>query len=156
MGTITTAMCNSFKKELLGGLHDIDSDILKIALIKPSPTGTFGAATTNYTDLTANSDEASGAAYTVTGQPLDTPTDGTSSILNLSGSTAFVDFKDEIFEGVTVAADGCLIYNSMTKGGVAGRAIAVFSFGTTVTSTNGDFTIVFPTGDASNAVVRIT
>ena len=112
MGTITTAMCNSFKQELLGGVHDLDSDTLKIALIKPSPTGNFGAATTNYSDLTSNSDEASGSGYSATGQNLGAPTDGTSSIINLSGSTAFVDFVDEVFSNVTVSAARCLIYNS--------------------------------------------
>ena len=54
MGTITTAMCNSFKQELLGGVHDLDTHTLKLALIKPSPTGTYGAATTNYSDITGN------------------------------------------------------------------------------------------------------
>ena len=64
MGTITTAMCNSFKQELLGGVHDLDTHTLKIALIKPSPTSNFNKATTNYSDLTANSDEATGTNYT--------------------------------------------------------------------------------------------
>ena len=156
MGTITTAMCNSFKQELLGGVHDLDSDTLKIALIKPSPTGNFGAATTNFSNLGSTSDEATGSGYTSGGQNLGAPTDGTSSIINLSGTTAFIDFVDEVFSNVTVSAAGCLIYNSSTKAGVANRAIAVFSFGQTVTSTAGDFTIVFPTQDASNAVIRIT
>ena len=57
---ITTAMCTSFKQELLGGVHDLDTHSLKIALIKPSPTGSFSKATTNYSNLTANSDEATG------------------------------------------------------------------------------------------------
>ena len=56
---ITTAMCNSFKQELLGGVHDLDTHTLKIALIKASPSGTYGAATTNYSTVTGNSDEAS-------------------------------------------------------------------------------------------------
>ena len=152
MGTITTAMCNSFKQELLGGVHDLDSDTLKIALIKPSPTGNFGAATTNFSDLGATSDEATGSGYTSGGQNLGAPTDGTSSIINLSGSTAFIDFVDEVFSNVTVSAAGALIYNSSQSN----KAIAVFSFGQTVTSTAGDFTIVFPTQDASSAVIRIT
>ena len=152
MGTITTAMCNSFKQELLGGVHDLDSDTLKIALIKPSPTGNFGAATTNFSNLGSTSDEATGSGYTSGGQNLGAPTDGTSSIINLSGSTAFIDFVDEVFSNVTVSAAGALIYNSSQSN----KAIAVFSFGQTVTSTAGDFTIVFPTQDASNAVIRIT
>ncbi len=70
MGTITTAMCNSFKQELLGGVHDLDTHSLKIALIKPSPTSSFSKATTNYSDLTANSDEATGTNYSAGGQVL--------------------------------------------------------------------------------------
>ena len=68
---ITTAMCSSFKEELLGGVHDLDTDTLKLALIKASPTGTYGAATTNYSDVTGNSDEASGSGYSAGGGTLD-------------------------------------------------------------------------------------
>jgi len=143
---ITTAMCNSFKQELLGGVHDLDTHTLKIALIKASPSGTYGAATTNYSTVTGNSDEASGTGYSAGGQNLD------SASISLSGSTAFVDFADEVFSTLTISADGAIIYNSSASN----KAIAVFNFGSTVTATNGDFTIVFPTADASNAVIRIT
>ena len=146
MGTITTAMCNSFKQELLGGVHDLDTHTLKLALIKPSPTGSFGAATTNYSDLTANSDEASGTNYSAGGQNLD------SAAISLSGTTAFVDFADEVFSNLTITAAGAIIYNSSASN----KAIAVFSFGSNVASTAGDFTVIFPTADASNAVIRIT
>ena len=143
MGTITTAMCNSFKEELLGGTHDLDTDTLKIALIKESPSSNFGAGTTNFSDL--GSDEASGTGYTSGGQNLD------SAAITLSGNTAFVDFADEVFSTVSLSSDGALIYNSSQSN----KAVAVFSFGSTVSATNGDFTIVFPTADASNAVIRI-
>ena len=143
---ITTAMCNSFKQELLGGVHDLDTHTLKIALIKASPSGTYGAATTNYSDVTGNSDEASGTGYSAGGQNLD------SASISLSGSTAFVDFADEVFSTLTISADGAIIYNASQSN----KAIAVFNFGSTVTATNGDFTIVFPTADSSNAVIRIT
>tara|TARA_Y100000589_G_scaffold142561_1_gene136045 strand:- start:1477 stop:1917 length:441 start_codon:yes stop_codon:yes gene_type:complete len=146
MGTITTAMCNSFKQELLGGVHDLDTHTLKLALIKPSPTGSFGAATTNYSDLTANSDEASGTNYSAGGQNLDSAT------ISLSGTTALVDFADEVFSNLTITAAGALIYNSSASN----KAIAVFSFGSNVASTAGDFTVIFPAADASNAVLRIT
>tara|TARA_R100000951_G_scaffold33895_1_gene28943 strand:+ start:4541 stop:4978 length:438 start_codon:yes stop_codon:yes gene_type:complete len=142
---ITTAMCNSFKEELLGGVHDLDTDSLKIALIKGSHSGTYGVATTNYSNVTGNTDEATGSGYSAGGQVLDSAT------ITLSGNTAFVDFADEVFTNATVSADGCMIYNSSQ----ANRAIAVFNFGSTVTSTNGDFTIVFPTADVNNAVIRI-
>ena len=143
---ITTAMCSSFKEELLGGVHDLDSDTLKIALIKASPSGTYGAATTNYSDVTGNSDEATGTNYTAGGQNLDSAT------ITLSGTTAFVDFADETFSTLTLSADGAIIYNASQ----GNKAIAVFDFGQTVTATSGDFTVIFPTADASNAVIRIT
>ena len=143
---ITTAMCNSFKEELLGGVHDLDTDSLKIALIKDTPSGTYDADTTNYSDVTGNSDEATGTNYTAGGQVLDSAT------ITLSGSTAFVDFDDEVFSDLTISADGAIIYNSSPSN----KAIAVFDFGGTVTATSRDFTVVFPTADASNAVIRIS
>mgnify|MGYP001173526404 FL=1 len=146
MGTITTAMCNSFKQELLGGVHDLDTHTLKLALIKPSPTGSFGAATTNYSELTSSSDEASGTNYSAGGQNLDSAT------ISLSGTTAFVDFADEVFSNLTTSAGGAIIYNSSASN----KAIAIFAFSSTVSSTAGDFTVIFPTADASNAVIRIT
>jgi hypothetical protein len=143
---ITTAMCNSFKQELLGGVHDLDTDTLKVALIKASSAGTYGAATTNYSDITGNTDEAVGTNYSAGGQALG------SAVISLSGSTAFVDFADEVFANLTISAAGAIIYNASKSN----KAVAVFDFGTTVTSTSGDFTVVFPTADASNAVIRIS
>tara|TARA_S200002703_G_scaffold88606_1_gene76510 strand:+ start:2151 stop:2588 length:438 start_codon:yes stop_codon:yes gene_type:complete len=142
---ITTAMCTSFKSELLGGLHDLDTDSLKIALIKASPSGTYGAATTNYSNVTGNSDEASGTGYSAGGQVLD------GASISVSGTTAIVDFTDEVFSNVTVSTDGCIIYNTANSN----SAIAVIDFGGTVSATAGDLTIEFPAADASNAVIRI-
>jgi len=142
---ITTAMCTSFKSELLGGLHDLDTDSLKIALIKATPTGTYGAATTNYSDVTGNSDEATGTNYTAGGQVLDSAT------ISIDGTTAIVDFADEVFTNVTTSADGCIIYNTANSN----SAICVIDFGGTVSATAGDLTIQFPAADASNAVIRI-
>jgi hypothetical protein len=142
---ITTAMCTSFKSELLGGTHDLDTHTLKLALIKASPSGTYGAATTNYSDVTGNSDEATGTGYSAGGQNLDGAT------ISTDGTTAIVDFTDEVFSSATVSADGCIIYNSSASN----KAIAVIDFGGTKTSTNGDFTIQFPAADASNAIIRI-
>ena len=109
-------------------------------------SGTYGAATTNYSDVTGNSDEATGTGYSAGGQTLD------SASISLSGTTAFLDFADEVFSTLTLSARGAIIYNSSASN----KAIAVFDFGSTVTATNGDFTVVFPTADASNAVIRIT
>jgi len=145
MAGITTAMCTSFKEELLGGLHDLDTDDIKIALIKESPTGTYDATTTNYSDVTGNSDEASGTGYSAGGQSLDSAT------ITTSGTTAFVDFADEVFSDVTLSADGCIIYNVSNSN----SAIAVIDFGGTVSASAGDLTIEFPAADASNAIIRI-
>lgn len=142
---ITTAMCTSFKSELMGGVHDLDTDVLKLALIKDTPSGTYDATTTNYSDVTGNSDESTGTNYTAGGQNLDGTTIAT------SGTTAFLDFTDEVFTDVTVSADGCIIYNSSQ----GNKAIAVIDFGGTVAATAGDLTIEFPAADASNAVIRI-
>ena len=142
---ITTAICNSFKQEILGGTHALDTDSIKLALIKATPTGTYNASTTNYSDVTGNSDEASGTGYTAGGQVLDGAT------ISLSGSTAILDFTDEVFSNVTVSADGCIIYNASQSN----KAICVIDFGGTVSATAGDLTIEFPTADASNAVIRI-
>ena len=142
---ITTALCNTFKQELLGGIHDLDTDTIKLALIKASPTGSYGASTTNYSNVTGNTDEAVGTGYVAGGQALDSAT------VTLSGSTAFVDFADEVIVTATVSADGCILYNA-SKGN---RAIAVIDFGGTKTSTNGDFTIQFPAASATTAIIRI-
>jgi hypothetical protein len=142
---ITTAMCTSFKSELLGGTHDLDTHSIKLALIKATPTGTYGAATTNYSDVTGNSDEATGTGYTAGGQVLDSVT------ISTDGTTAIVDIADEVFTSSTISADGCIIYNASASN----AAIAVIDFGGTQTSTNGDYTIQFPAADASNAIIRI-
>jgi len=142
---ITTAMCNSFKQELLGGTHDLDTDVLKVALIKSSMSGTYNASTTNYSDVTGNSDEASGTGYSAGGQNLDSAT------ISLDGSTAIVDFADEVFSTVTVSVDGCIIYNSSQ----GNKAICVIDFGGTVSAVAGNLTVQFPTADASNAIIRI-
>lgn len=143
--SITTAVCNSFKQELLGGVHDLDTDIIKLALIKASPTGTYNASTTNYSDVTDNSDEALGAGYTTGGNTLEEAT------IALDSSTATVDYDNTTWSSVTVSADGCIIYNASKSN----KAIAVVSFGNTKKSINGDFTVQFPTADASNAIIRI-
>lgn len=142
---ITTAMCTSFKSELLGGTHDLDTHTIKLALIKSGMSGTYGAATTNYSDVTGNSDEATGTNYTSGGQNLD------SAAITTSGTTALVDFADEVFSNVTTSAAGCIIYNSSASN----KAIAVIDFGGTVSATAGDLTIEFPAAGASTAVIRI-
>jgi hypothetical protein len=146
---ITTAMSTSFKQELLEALHDFNAsggNTFKIGLFKDTTTGTYGAASTNYSDVTGNSDEASGTGYTAGGTNL-TNVDPTTS-----GTTAYTDFSPDItWSSSTIDADGAFIYNS-TNGN---RMVSVHDFGGTKSSNNGDFTLQFPTADASNAIIRI-
>ncbi len=144
---ITSALCTSFKKELLERKHDFNATsghTFKIALYTSSAT--LGASTTDYT----TSNEVVGTNYTAGGIAL-TNIDPTSS-----GTTAFIDFADATWSSATITAAGALIYNTTTDGGTGTtNAVAVISFGGDKTSTNGDFVIQFPTADASNAIVRI-
>ncbi len=135
-------LCTSFKKEVLEGLHDFNAsggNTYKLALYTNSAS--FTAATTVYT----TSNEVSGTGYSAGGGTL-TNIDPTTS-----GTTAFIDFADLTFSTATITARGALIYNS-TNGN---RTVCVLDFGGDKTSTAGDFTIVFPTADASTAIVRI-
>lgn len=134
-------MCTSFKKELLEGLHDfnVGGNTYKLALY--DNTATLDASTTVYT----TTGEISGTGYTAGGGTL------TNVDPDFSGTTGFCDFSDLTFTTATITARGALIYNS-TNGN---RAVVVLDFGSDKTSTAGDFTIVFPTADASNAIIRI-
>jgi hypothetical protein len=150
---ITTALSNAFKLELLKGNHDFDNDTFRVALIKESPTGTFGAATVAYSDL--GSDQASGTGYTST---FDTVSTGAQAAIatgypQMDGTTAVMDFDDAVFTGVTVQADGCILYNPNADS--AANVIAVFDFGGTVSATAGDFTIQFPAPGASTSILRL-
>lgn len=144
---ITTAMCTSFKKELLEGKHDFNlsgGDTFKIALFTSSAT--LGASTTDY----STSNEVVGTGYSAGGNTL-TNVDPTTS-----GTTAFTDFADTTWSAATITANGALIYNTTTDGGTGTtNAVCALAFGSDKTSTNGDFTIQFPAADASNAIIRI-
>lgn len=136
---ITTALCNSFKQEILNGEHSLNgATTLKVALIKQTPTGTYGADTTNYSDVTGNSDEASGTGYTSGGEVLSSVTVGVNNTLDV----AYVDIGDVNWASSSISADGCIIYNPSAT--TPNAAIAVIDFGGTKTSTNGDFVIEFP------------
>lgn len=150
MAGLTQAMCTSFKQELMTATHNFTTstgNTFKIALFRAtgSLVGTYGAATTNYSDMTGNSDEASGSGYTAGGNTLTNVTPTT------SGTTAFTDFADTTWSSATITTSGALIYNSSASN----RSVAVLNFGGDKTSTAGDFTIIFPTADATNAIIRI-
>jgi hypothetical protein len=145
---ITQAMCTSFKVDLLNGIHAFGTtvaragttaDTMYMALYTSSAT--LDDTTTAYTAT----NEVSGTGYSAGGQALTTvaPTS--------SGTTAYLDFNDETWTSSTITARGALIYNSTQSN----KSVAVLDFGADKTSTAGDFTVVFPTADASNAIIRI-
>ena len=141
------AMCTSFKKELLEAKHDFTNgqDVYKLALYTNSAS--FTAATTAYT--TSNEVSASGS-YSAGGGSLTNVTPTT------SGTTAFTEFADLTFTSATITARGALIYNTQAGGGSGTtNTVVVLDFGSDKSSTSGDFQVVFPTADATNAIIRI-
>ena len=148
---IAQAMCTSFKKELLEGVHNFKNsggDTFKLALFaegsggKSSTTATLGASTTA---LVTTGEVASSGTYATGGGSLTRVDPST------SGTTAITDFADLSFTTATITAMGALIYNSSDSN----KAVAVLDFTSNKTSTAGTFTIQFPTADASNAIIRI-
>jgi hypothetical protein len=140
---ITSAICNSFKTELLTGTHNFSAsggNTFNLALYTSSAS--LGASTTAYT----TSNEVSGSGYTAKGNAL------TSVDPALSGSTAVCDFADTSFTSASFTARGCLIFNDSASGD---PAVCAIDFGSDKTVTSGTFTIQFPTADASNAIIRI-
>lgn len=137
---ITQCMVTSFKTEVLQGTHDLDTDVIKLALYTSSAT--LDASTTVYSST--NEVSASGS-YTAGGGTL------TGAAITTSGTTAIVDFSDITFTSATITARGALIYNSSKSD----KAIAVLDFGSDKTSTAGNFTVQFPAATASDAIIRI-
>lgn len=140
---ISQAMCTSFKVELLDAVHNFGAggDTFKIALYTSSAT--LGASTTAYT---TSGEVPSTGNYTAGGNTLTVSVVPTSS-----GTTAYLSFANTTWAAATITARGALIYNSSKSN----KAVAVLDFGSDKTSTDGDFTINFPTADASNAIIRI-
>lgn len=143
MAGITSALCSSFKKEVFQGLHVFGTDVFKIALIIASPSGTFGAATTNYSNLGSDEVSASGTGYSTGGATL-TPT------VSLQGTVGVVDFAKVSWSVSSITSAGGLIYNS-SRGG---RAVAVVSFGGTQQAIGGTFEIQFPATGAATSMIR--
>ena len=139
---ITQAVCNSFKKELLDGVHDLDTggDAFNLALY--TSQASLGAGTTSYT--TGNEVSDSGQ-YTAKGSQLQ------SQQTALNNGVGIVDFADLSFTGVTLTARGALIYNSTDSK----RAVCVLDFGADKTATSGTFTIQFPNFTSTAAILRI-
>ena len=137
-------MCTSFKKELMTATHNFTNssgNTFKLALYTNSAS--FNAATTAYT---ATNEVGNSGSYSAGGGAL------TNVIPTTSGTTGFTDFADLTFTSATITARGALIYNDTASGD---PTVVVLDFGADKTSTSGDFQIVFPTADASNAIIRI-
>jgi|TARA_R110002012_G_scaffold108161_1_gene250629 hypothetical protein len=142
---ITSAICTSFKQEILVGTHNFTAssgNTFKIALY--TSDASLGAATTAFSSSNEISN-TSGSAYSSGGATLTSVTPTT------SGTTAFCDFSDVSFTSASFTANGALIYNSSQSN----KAVAVIAFGGDKTVSSGTFTIQFPTADASNAIIRI-
>ena len=140
---ITTAMCTSFKKELMEAVHNFKNsggNTFNLALYTSSAS--LGAATTAYT----TSNETSGTGYTAKGAALTRVDPST------SGTTALTDFADVTFSSSSITARGALIFNDSASGD---PAVCALDFGADKTSNTGDFTVQFPVADASNAIIRI-
>lgn len=147
MAGTTTAICTSFKAEILKGTHNLHTggNTLKMALIKVSPTGTYGAASTNYSNITGNSDEVSGTGYTATGATM------TNSGVSTSGTTGIADFGNVSWSSATFSATAVMMYNSTASG----AAIALWDFGGTQSVSASTFTITMPASGASTSLIRV-
>ena len=142
---ITSAICNSFKQEILEAEHNFTAstgNTFNLALYDSDAS--LGAGTTAYT-TSEEITNTSGTAYSAKGKAL------TSVTPTLDSSTAVCDFADISWTSASFTANGCLIYNSSQSD----KAVAVIAFGGDKTVSSGTFTIQFPTADASNAIIRI-
>jgi hypothetical protein len=137
-------MCTSFKVQLMQGVHNFTTgtgNTFKLALYDNSAS--FTAATTTYT---ATNEVAASGSYVAGGGALTNVTPSS------TGTTAFTDFADLSFTSATITAYGALIYNDTAAGD---PTVCVLDFGGAKTSTSGTFTIIFPTNDSTNAIIRI-
>jgi hypothetical protein len=149
MGFTGNFMCTSFKQQLLEGAHDFRAtggDVFYMALYTNSAS--FTAATTAYTASNEITNTA-GTAYVAGGQALANINPST------SGTTALTDFSDEVWTSASFTARGAMIYNTTPAHTYTNPSVLILDFGSDKTVSAGDFTVVFPTADASNAILRI-
>ena len=146
---VVTCMVNSFKGEILKEGHQLESDTLKMALIKSGESRTYDHVIENYSELIASTTDevANGNGYTTGGATLQ----NVAVSVDDTNDVAFVDFDDVTFTNATISASGAFIYNS-TNGN---KAIAIISFGGTVASTAGTFTVQLPAAAHNTAIIRI-
>ena len=137
--SLAQCLTASFKKELLQGVHDFDTDVFKIALYTSSSD--LSSATTAYT----TSGETSGTGYTAGGATL------TNLGVTLSGTTAYTSWDSYTWSNSTLTTAGALVYNA-SKGN---RSVAVLNFGGTYSTSAGPFTVTFPANTSTTAPVII-
>jgi len=147
---ITQAMVTSFKVEILDGYHNFGTapvratgvaDVFKLALYTSSAT--LSATTTAYT---TSNEVATAGGYTAGGNTLTI-----SQVPTSTTTTAWLDFADSVWTAATITANGAMIYNSTQSN----KCVAILAFGGDKSSTAGDFTVIFPTADSTNAIIRI-
>ena len=136
---ITSSVCDSYTQEVLSGTHS-SADTYKIALY--TSAATLGASTTVY----SATNEVSGTGYTAGGATL------TGFTTSLDTGVTILDFADPSWTSATITARGALIYNSSKTN----KAVAVFDFGSDITSTNGTFSVTFPAPTAATGLIRIS
>ena len=146
---ITQAMATSFKVEILDGIHAFGTTVVRGSTAADSfylalytSAATLDATTAAYTAT----NEASGKGYVAGGQLLTI-----SQVPTSTSTTAWLDFDNETWTSSSITARGCMIYNSTQSN----KCVAVLDFGADKTSTDGDFTVIFPAADSSNAIIRI-
>jgi len=147
MAITTNAICNSFKEELFEAIHDFTpttGDVFKLALY--NNTATIGDDTTAYPGDSTGGQVGDTGQYAQGGGAL------VNALVSVNGTTAFVDFDDLSFTGVTLTARGALIYNTSNSN----KAVAVLDFGGDKTATAGTFTVQFPDANDTQAIIRIS
>lgn len=137
---ITAGLTNSFKEELLLGLHDFDTDVMKIALY--TSAAVLGPDTLEYTSV----GETSGVGYVATGEVL------TGVVVTRTNNVAFVSFDNPTWNAATFTTRGALIYNSSKSN----RSVGVLNFGLDQTMLSQQFQIQFPPDNADTALIRIS
>jgi hypothetical protein len=145
---INQAVCASFKQQLLQGDHDIDNDTINLALYTDSATLNGNTTAYSATNEVGNSGTYAAGGVTLTGATVGL------TATSVTASTAFVDFANASFTSATISAQAALIYNRSSS--ATNAAIAVLDFGSVKTSTNGTFTIAFPTNDKDSAILRLS
>lgn len=148
-GVITTAMCSSFKQELLEGKHNFTNgtgNTFKLALFKASPTGSYGSTTTNYSTMTGNSDEVTGAGYTAGGVALTNTTPAVTDPVAYTTPGA-----NPSWTSATFSSEGAMIYNTNNSN----SSVGVWDFGGAQSVTSGTFTVLMPTNNSTTALIRL-